>query len=56
MDPAQIEQGATYRTTVATWTVETICTSGMVYVRRDDGRRASFGLRSFAGWVVERIA
>lgn len=52
----EIVEGATYRTSVAVWTVETICTSGMVYVVRDDGRRACFGKENFASWVVERVS
>jgi hypothetical protein len=52
----QIEEGATYRTHAALWTVERISLTGEVFVRRDDGTTAVFGLRDFAGWVIKRIA
>lgn len=55
MDPAQIKEGETYRTSVAVWTVTHLSPSGMVHVRRDDGRTARFGLSSFAEWVIEKV-
>lgn len=55
MQPEEIKEGETYRTSVAVWTVTQIRPSGMVSVRRDDGRTAQFGLPSFAEWVVERV-
>jgi hypothetical protein len=51
----QIKEGETYRTSAAIWIVEHISPSGMVFVRRDDGRTARFGLRDFTGRVVERV-
>lgn len=51
-----IEEGATYRTKAAVWTVEHRSPSGMLFVRRDDGRTTTFGERDFASWIVERIA
>lgn len=52
----QIEEGATYRTQVAIWTVETISPSGMVFVRRDDGRTTQFGMTDFTARVIERVS
>ena len=52
----QIEEGGTYRTSAAIWTVESITQDGMVFVRRDDGRTARYGLRSFASWVVSQVS
>lgn len=54
IDPKSIKVGKTYRTEVATWTVECISATEMVFVRRDDGLLARFGLTSFAGRIVER--
>lgn len=52
----QIEVGRTYRTMQAIWTVTDILPSGMVKVTRDDGRTATYGLRDFASWVVEKVS
>lgn len=56
MEEVQIQEGATYKTQIAIWTVETISPSGMVFVRRDDDRRTQFGLRDFAARAVERVS
>lgn len=52
----EIKEGATYKTQLAVWTVETIAPSGMVFVRRDDGRRTQFGLNDFSARVVEQVS
>lgn len=49
--PAEIKVGKAYRTHAATWRVTSI-NAGMVYVTREDGRTATFGLKEFAGWVI----
>lgn len=52
----QIKEGGTYKTQQAIWTVETISPSGMVFVRRDDGRRTQFGMKDFANRVIEQVS
>lgn len=52
----EIEAGATYRTSVAIWTVEHIFCDGMILFRRDDGRTAKFSAKAFAGWIIEKVA
>lgn len=51
----QVEEGATYLTSVAVWTVEHISSDGTARFRRDDGRTARFRVSTFADWIVERI-
>lgn len=54
--PDDICIGGTYRTKVATWTVEDISPCGMLSLRREDGRTARFGRSDFASWVIEEIS
>jgi hypothetical protein len=47
--------GATYRTRVATWTLEAITPDGIVYAVREDGKKARLSLNYLKEQIIERI-
>ena len=50
-----VVEGGIYETSAAIWTVESVSPAGVLWVRRDDGRRTQFGRREFASWCRRRV-
>lgn len=53
---SELEIGATYRTSVATWKIDAITPDGIVFAIREDGKRGRLSASYLKERIVERVA